>query len=75
MGSAPRHSIGRDRSAEILEQGHGILVGDRQHRNLHQRVGFAERQSLGAGHRGEAGRERIAGILRDVEDAAALRAA
>ena len=62
----------RRRAAERLEQRLRVGVGDRQHRDLHQRRRFLERRALGVLGRADAGRQRIAGIHRQVHHRAAL---
>ncbi len=83
-GWPPAHVVGdrqtaapglrRHRSAEGGQQRLGVAVRDRQGRNLHQHLGFRDRNALGVGRRADIGRERVAGLYRDVQHRAALHA-
>ena len=65
----------RRRRRSALQQRLRIGVGDRQHRDLHQRRRFLERRPLGVLGGADAGRQRIARIHRQVHHRAALRRA
>ena len=62
----------RDDTLEIAEQRQRVGVRDRQHRNLHQRGGFAAIEPATSGLGAPSRRERIAGFHGQVDHAAAL---
>ena len=63
-----------DRSTQCGEQGLGVAIGDRQHRDLHDRRRRRPFDSRGVGRCAGAHRQRVAGRHRQVEHTAALHA-
>src|ERR1035438_3407900 len=66
--------FGSDRSSEIREQRLRIPIRDRKHGELHDGLGLAEREAFRAGFGSPTRRQRVAGVERQVEYAAALDA-